>query len=158
MRASQWLREVVYDNPIIFCTQRDNISETATLIDSGASDHCFTERLLFTLYNTLNNPLIRLSAGKESTFEITGKGRVEFLTDVDDAQRKIILDNALHTPRLRSNLILVLALDSKELYVTFGGGKAYVKTSQGKTIFSVTQFGQLYTIDISKPTTSTFIN
>ena len=79
-----------------------------------------------------------LSAGKESTFEITKKGRVEFLTEVNNAQRKIIFDDALHTPGLRSNLISVLVLDSKGLYVTFGGGKAHIKTSKGKTIFSVT--------------------
>jgi len=109
---------------IVFHTQNDNTSETLTLIDSGASDYCFVERSFLASYNTLDNPPMGLSAGKELTFEITGKGRVEFLTNVNDVQRKITFDNALHTPGLRSNLISVSELDSKGLYVTFGEGKA----------------------------------
>jgi len=73
------------------------------------------ERSFFVSYNTLDNPSMRLSARKESTFEITEKGKIEFLTNVNDVQRKITFNNAIHTPGLRSNLISVSELDSKGL-------------------------------------------
>jgi len=111
-------------DPIIFHTQNNNISETLTLIDSGASDHCFVKRSFFALYSTLDNPPMGLSAGKESTFEITEKEKVEFLTNINDVQRKITFNNVLHTPGLRSNLISVSKLNSKGLYMTFGRDKA----------------------------------
>jgi len=114
---------------IIFCTQRKKISETLTLIDSRVSNHCFAERSLFVLYNTLDNPPIGLSAGKESTFEIIDRGRVEFLTSINNTQRKITFDNVLYIPGLRLNLISVLKLDSKGLYVTFRGERAQIKIS-----------------------------
>lgn len=127
------------------------------MIDSGASDHCFVKRSFFASYSTLDNPPMGLSAGKESTFEITGKGKVEFLTNINDVQRKITFNNVLHTPGLRSNLISVSKLNSKGLYMTFGRDKAQVKTLDGKIVFSAIYFGQLYAVDVNKSITSTFI-
>ena len=133
------------------------MSETLILIDFGASDHCFAERLFFATYNTLNNPYMGLSTGKELTFKITGKGKVEFLTNINDVQRKITFNNVLHISGLRSNLISVSELNSKGLYITFGGDKAHIRTSDRKTVFSIICFGQLYTVDVKKSITSTFI-
>jgi len=145
------------DDPIIFCTQIDNTSETLTLIDSGASEHCFADKSLFATYSILDNPPIGLCAGKESTFEIIGIGRVEFVTISNGAQRKISIDDVLHTPELRSNLISVSKLESKGIYITFGSGKACIRTPEGRTIDLGTRLGQLYVVDVSKPVTHALV-
>ena len=68
-----------------------------TLIDSGASDHCFAERSMFISYTPLDVAATRLSAGKDSTFGIIGRGTVGFVSIVNGQQKKITLDDALHT-------------------------------------------------------------
>jgi len=45
-----------------------------------------------------------LGAGRGTTFEIVGKGSVRLETVVDGEKKRVILEDVLHTPDLRSNL------------------------------------------------------
>jgi len=99
-----------------------------------------------------------MSAGKDSTFDIIGKRKVEFETSVDGKTRRVSIDGVLYTPNLRSNLISVSQLGTKVIDVFFkGGNKALVLTSKGEIIMTATKFGQLYTVDVNRALTDIFI-
>jgi len=55
----------------------------------------------------MNHPNIGLSTEKDSTFKILGKGTVILKTLINSISTTITLNDVLHTPSLRSNLILV---------------------------------------------------
>ena len=95
-----------------------------TLIDSGASDYCFADKSMFLSYTLLEKPSEELSAGEGSVFSIVGKGDIKFQTYINGKIRNIILEDVLHTPELRSNLISVSKLKKKGTGVIFRNGKA----------------------------------
>jgi len=146
------------DDPIVFCTQSENTPDILTFINSGATDHCFADRSLFVSYDTLSKPSFGMSAGKDSTFDIIGKGKVEFQTSVDGKTQTVSIEGVLHTPNLRSNLISVLQLGTKDVDVFFKeGNKALVLISKGEIIMTATKIGQLYAVDVNRALTEIFI-
>ena len=54
-----------------------------TLLNSSASDHCFTNYALFSVYSPLDNPTTGFEVGLYSTFHIIGKGNIRFKSIVD---------------------------------------------------------------------------
>ena len=70
------------------------------LIDSGASNHCFTNQEAFSTYITLDLHQSGLSVGKNSTFAIVGRGNVDINCTVNEITRRITFEDVLHTPRL----------------------------------------------------------
>jgi len=68
---------------------------------------------MFLSYTSFERPLEELSTGKESVFSIVGKGNVKFQMYINGKTRNIILEDVLHTPGLRSNLISVSKLERK---------------------------------------------
>jgi len=77
-----------------------SIEKILTLLDSGASDHCFITKSWFSSYNTISPPQRENSAGKDSTFTIDSTGVAEFSTTIDSIASRIKINNALHTPQL----------------------------------------------------------
>jgi len=150
--SSSWLNE----NPIISHTNAHNKSNLLTLIDSGASDHCFTNKTLFKKYTPLSQTISGLSAGKGSTFDIIGKGTIEFCTTVNGISKKISIDDILYTPSLRSNLISVSKLSAKGASVVFDGDRASVRLKNGTEAMTAVRSGQLYVVNIDTPTISAF--
>jgi len=67
----------------------------------------------------MNHPNIGLSAEKDSTFKILGRGTVILKTLINGVSTTITLNNVLHTSSLRSNLTLVSKLSQKGAIVTF---------------------------------------
>jgi len=63
----------------------DPINKTAIpiLLDSGASDHCFADLLLFTSYTPFEQPSPGLTAEEGLTFNIVGKRSVELQTNIN---------------------------------------------------------------------------
>jgi len=99
-----------------------------------------------------------MSAGKNSIFDIIEKGKVEFETSVDGKTRKVSINDILHAPNLRSNLISVSQLGTKGIDVFFkGGNKALVLTFEEKIIMTATKFGQLYVVDVNRTLTDIFV-
>jgi len=112
---------------------------------------------MFITYEALNKPLKDLSANKESSFDIIGKGNTVLYTCVNGGKRKVILKDALYTPSLRSNLISVSTLLEKGAKVYFDGDKAVVKTQDSTEVMSVVKLGKLFAIKINYPIPETFI-
>jgi len=54
-----------------------------TLLDSGASNHCFTDWALFSTYLPLEIPSTGLGANLGSIFHIVGKGSVSLESMID---------------------------------------------------------------------------
>jgi len=115
-------------NPVILHTKVQN---RPTLIDSGASDYCFADKSMFLSYTLLEKPSEELSAGEGSVFSIVGKGDIKFQTYINGKIRNIILEDVLHTPELRSNLISVSKLKKKGTGVIFRNGKAVMTWQNG---------------------------
>jgi len=98
---------------IVMHVNQQNKSLALTLLDFGASDHCFIDKTLFTTYTLLNQAIPSLGTGQDSIFQIIRKGSIKFELVIDRKVKKIILNNMLHTPNLRSNLISVSKLSKK---------------------------------------------
>ena len=109
-----------------------------TLLDSGVSDHCFTDHALFSVYSLLDNPTTGFGAGLDSTFYIIGKGNIRFESIVDGKPQQITLNRALHTSDLRSNLILVSKLGEREASMSFNNRLATVIANSEVKILTVT--------------------
>lgn len=122
-----------------------------TLLDSGASDHCFVERGQFESYERLDPPRTGHSAGKGSTFNIMGVGVASFLTNTNGSMLKINMDGALHTPNLRSNLLSVSKLVSKGASVSFQHDMAFVYDSKERKVLTAIRKDGLYVVDAHNP-------
>jgi len=74
---------------ILLACHMDPINKTAipTLLDSGASNHCFADLSLFTSYTLFEQPSPGLTAEEELTFNIVGKGSVELQTNINGGER-----------------------------------------------------------------------
>jgi len=105
-----------------------------TLLDSGASDYCFTDKALFTTYTLLSQATPGLGAGQDSIFQIVGRGSVKLESVIDGEVKKITLNNVLHIPGLRSNLILVSKLSEKGANVSFNNRFAFVTVKNSHSL------------------------
>jgi len=105
--------------PIVFNTGQEINDKTFTLIDSGALDHCFTNKELFIQINLLQQPTTGMTAGKQSTFHVEGGGKVRLRTNINGVSKTITFDDVLYTPELRSNLISISKLAEKGIKVDF---------------------------------------
>ena len=145
------------NNPIGLYVKLQNKQNLLTLMDLGASDHCITNQTMFITYEALNKPLKGLSADKESSFDIIGKDNAVLYTCVNKGKQKVILENTLYTPSLRSNLISVSTLLEKDTKVYFDGDEAVVKTQDGIEVMSAVKLGKLFVIKMDYPIPETFI-
>jgi len=123
-----------------------SIEKILTLLDSGVSDHCFITKSWFSSYNMISSSQRGNSAGKDSTFTIDSTGVAEFSTTIDGIASRIKMNDVLHTPQLRSNLISVSKLVEKGMTVAFEGETARVKRPDGVTILVAVKRGGLYIV------------
>jgi len=139
-------------DPVILSTSGENKSEILTFIDSGVTNHCFVDRIIFTTYVPFEKPLAGLSAG--SSFDIVGKGSISFSTTIDRVTRIIDIDNVLHTLSFRSSLISVSKLIAKDADVNFNKNGAVIKLQTGEQVMSATKIGELFVLDMNKKTSA----
>jgi len=88
------------ERSLVLHTDFHNKQTICTLINSGASDHCFADKSFFISYPPLNQNISGLSASINSTFNILRRGTVKFKTRVEGTLRSITLDNAMYIPDL----------------------------------------------------------
>jgi len=112
---------------------------------------------MFSSYTPLVNPLEGLSVDEESVFSIIGKGDVKFQTYINGRARNIILEDVLHTPELRFNLISVSKLEMKGTVVIFKNEKAIVELADGSRVLSVVKSGSMYIVKIVQLSPEAFI-
>jgi len=113
--SMKWLA----NNLIVFRTEINILNSILILIDSGASNHCFTDRSLLILYTVYKPLKIGLPANRNSTFVIVGRKSVKFLTELDRTTQIVTFNDILHTFNLCSSLISVSKLDQKDTYINF---------------------------------------
>jgi len=88
-----------------------------------------------------------MGAGKQSTFNVEGKGKVKIQMSVNGVKKNITFEDALYTPNLRSNLISLSKLAEKGTQVEFDKDRAQVKTKDGQIVITAKRRGQLYVVD-----------
>jgi len=98
-----------------------------------------------------------ISAGEGSVFSIIGKGDVKFQTYINGRVRNIILEDVLHTPELRSNLISVSKLEMKGTTVIFKNGKAIVELADSSRVLLAVKSGRMYIVKIVQLSPEAFI-
>ena len=141
---------------VVIYTNQQIKSLILTLLDSGANDYYFTDRALFTTYTPLSQATPSLGARQDSTFQIVRRGSVKLESVIDGEVKKITLNNMLHIPALRSNLISVLKLSEKGANVSFNNRFAFITVKNGINIITATRLGQLYVVDMNKGLASAF--
>jgi len=119
----------------------NNLINIPTLIDSGASDHCFVNKEYFITLILLPQPMLRLGAGKRSTFNVIGKGKTKIYVNIDGNIKSLTFDNALYTPELRSNLISVSKLGEKGAKIHFDEQGAQITAVDNTIVMKAKQLG-----------------
>ena len=129
--------------------EEDEVDGIATVIDSGATDHCFADFLAFTEYKKFDAPLTGRTAEKGISFTITGQGTVKMAIEVKNERVvDLTLQNVLHTPELHSNLILIPKVCGLGLDVQFGEKEVVAKFSDGHTAIHGIQRNGLYLVKV----------
>jgi len=89
----------------------DEVDGIATVIDLGATDHCFVDFLAFTKYKKFNASLTGRTAEKVTSFTITDQGTVKMAIEVESGRVvNLTLWDVLYTPELHSNLNSILKI------------------------------------------------
>ncbi|KAJ3552016.1 hypothetical protein NP233_g12967 [Leucocoprinus birnbaumii] len=127
---------------------RNLMGLTMTVIDSGATDHCFVHRHDFVKYTRFTNPMLGRTAEKGLTFEIIGQGTVTMAVDVGEKVVELTLNDVLHTPGLRSNLISIPKICSLGYSVFFGLEEVLAKHLGGAIVLRGTMNEGLYQVPV----------
>ena len=141
-------RDISGELPLVCYTHTINKANTPTLLDSGASDHCFTNILLFTSYNPFKQPMPGLTAEEGLTFNIVGKGSVKLQAIVNGKRETITFDDALYTPGFRSNLISMARLSIKGAEAHFRDNKIIIRAKDRTDIMMATCSRLLYVVKV----------
>ena len=151
------LRNVSGEILLVCYTDSINKSDISMLLDSGASDHCFANIILFTSYIPFKQLSPRLTAEKGLIFNIEGKGNIELQTNVNGKRKTITFEKALYTPRFKSNLISMARLSIKGAEAYFKDNKAVIRTKNKTDIISAIYLELLYIVNIDKIQPTVFI-
>jgi len=85
-----------------------------------------------------------IKLANDATSAVNAKGNVEILTSIGDTSKRIRLENTLHVPELRINLLSVAKIVDKGYKVTFGSKQASVRDSKGNVKLVAKRPGDLY--------------
>jgi hypothetical protein len=102
------------------------------LADSATSSHVSAQRDAFTTYTPLINSTATGVGGKEA--KITGHSTVELISECNGSKYIMHLENVLHIPGQKSNLISLGRWDEAGGHYIGGGGKITLITQDGKQI------------------------
>lgn len=111
-------------------------------LDSGCTSHlCRDERKFEQISSTEN---LKLNLANYESTAIKAKGTVKIAATNGDVIRIVHLENALHVPDLRNNLVSVAKITDAGNSVTFTKGEAIIKNDHGKKILVADRRGDLY--------------
>lgn len=108
--------------------------DVPTYADSGATDHFFVDRGMFTNYEELTSPVEGHAAPKGARFRVIGRGTVRKICKTTNGVAELVFKNALHAPDLTSNLISINKFDQAGFNVTFGGGVVRFQDPSGREV------------------------
>jgi hypothetical protein len=118
------------------------------LADSATTSHICCQRDAFTSYTPANNVSVTGVGSKKA--DIAGRGTVELISTCEGTSYNIRLENVLHIPDQRNNLISLGRWDSAGGRYCGGKGQITLVTKDGKRIATGTKVeNHLYKMNIS---------
>lgn len=122
-----------------------------TVVDSGATEHCFRARDDFVEYHPVESR--EGNAAEGSKFRILATGTVRKLVTYHGQQREILFE-AIYTPDIRANLISVSKLDARGYAVLFENGCAVFRRPDGSAVLERVLRGGMYVVDFNTAATN----
>ncbi|XP_043480277.1 uncharacterized protein LOC122509978 [Leptopilina heterotoma] len=126
-----------------FCVE--STSNNIWCMDSGATSHMCRNRKCFSEITQVENQMVRLAVDK--TTHILGKGTVHLTLKNGCREQKILLDNVLYVPELKTNLFSVSKATRGDRIITFNETDAEVRNKMNEIIFKGKRRGELYLIE-----------
>lgn len=127
-----------------------SFSSKAWIIDSGCTSHVTFDRSSFSSYETISPKSLDL--GAKSSAPIVGRGCVTLTVMVKGKSLTCQLDNVLHVPDLRYQLISVSRIVKKGITATFTADSvSFLHTSSARLVATGTMQNGLYTLDLGIP-------
>ena len=102
------------------------------LADNATTSHVSCQREVFTSYTPLGNTSVTGVSGKEAV--IAGKGTVELVSTCNNQEYLLRLENVLHVPGQRNNLISLGRWDAAGGRYIGGKGELTLVTKDGKHV------------------------
>jgi hypothetical protein len=122
------------------------------LADSATSSHVSAQREAFITYTPLTNSTATGVGGKEA--KVTGYGTVELLSNCNGHKYILRLEDVLHIPGQKKNLISLGRWDGAGGRYIGGGGKITLVTKDGKQIAKGEKVNKnMYKMSVSTKTT-----
>jgi hypothetical protein len=115
--------------------------------DSGANRHVFWDRHVFIKYQDIS-PIKICGFGEELSTSAIGKGVVRLCGNINGERYSFDLQNILHVPAARSNLISQAQLDRRGVTASFIGDGKLVLTLLGKEIMNGKLENDLYRLNL----------
>lgn len=132
------------------------VHEIRTYADSGATDHFFVDRAVFSDYEELPNPIEGHAALKGAMFRVIGRGTVKKICHTAHGLSELVFKNALHAPDLASNLISITKFDKAGFSVIFGAGHVRFLDPRGREVLCGAGNEGMYLLnslrEVKKPT------
>jgi Pol polyprotein, beta-barrel domain len=93
------------------------------MISLGCTDHIMHEIADDSTYQPLQRPCTVFLADKKKVVSDIGSGAIVMKTWVNGREKKIELQNVLHSPDIRAHFLSILRIGDKGISVTFDGSK-----------------------------------
>lgn len=123
---------------------KNSTSDTRWCLDSGATSH--VSGSLHEFKNVDDFRRRKLHLANSSTSNIRAAGSISFATKVNGDERNITLNNVLHVPDLRENLLSVAKITDKDYQVIFERHHATVLDPEGNVRLLAYRTSNLYYI------------
>jgi hypothetical protein len=117
----------------VVCTAKalndNNPRSTKIFHDTGATRHVFNERGMFNNYEEFTNTLSVKGFDSSVSAVAVGKGSVRLIAFCDGKKTPIVLNDVLHVPAARCNLVSQSQLDRFGVHSATGNGQIHLSKS-----------------------------
>jgi hypothetical protein len=125
-------------------------------LDSGATSHLSNESRDFLNKKKVSN--VNLNLANNQSTKIVGAGIASFTADVFGEVKNVTLDNTLHVPDLRTNLLSVSKIADKGCEILFKKNHAIVFGADGDVKLIGDRVGDLYFVRVPRNSAFTSSN
>lgn len=117
-------------------------------LDNGCTSHLCSDSDKFTHFTRVTDN--KLNLANNSSTVITGRGIVQLNAEVEGNSKHVNLENTLHVPDLRTNLLSVSKITDRGFKIIFQKESARVIDPDGITKFAATRIDGLYYLQEDK--------
>ena len=118
--------------------------ESYATVDSGATDHFFYQKHLFTSLYRMNDPIFVTVPGDKAKQKVVHRGVVQFHVGAIS----ITLHNVFYSPSFKVNLLSVSQLTKQGISVTFNQSNALLTSNETGKVITAQSSNNLYIIPI----------